>query len=150
MIGIVFRVYNLKDQAGLMKRIIFTLIVLLHISLAGFSQTSIFEDITTAFNTSDQKLIAKYFNNKVELTINEQSNVFSKTQAEMILRDFFIKYPPSSFQIQHKTNPTGDAPRFAIGNLITTAGNFRIYFIIKQVENTIYLQEMRFEAERTR
>ncbi len=132
-----------------MKRIVFTLILFCYSILNTFAQTGIYEDLAAGFNGSDQRLISKYFNNKVELTIMDQSNVYSKTQAELVLRDFFVKYPPIEFQILHRNNKSGtEGAGFAIGQMNTRSGNFRVYFIIKQVDNTTYLQEMRFEAER--
>ncbi len=129
-----------------MKRLLLNLLLVLLFSAKAFSQADIYEELNGAFNASDQKNIAKYFNNKVELTIIEQSSVYSKTQAEMVLRDFFVKYPPTSFQFKHKGS-SGEGARFAIGFLNTRNGNFRIYFFMKQIDNVNYLQEMRFELD---
>ncbi len=133
-----------------MKRIFALIGLILLFSIKVFSQTEIYEDINAAFNNSDQRLISKYFNSKVELTLYDQSNVYSKSQAEMVLRDFFSKYDVVNFQLLYKNNANGDASRFAIGTLFTKNGNFRIYFILKQVDGNLVLQEMRFEEERFR
>jgi hypothetical protein len=116
----------------------------------SFAQTEILEDITTAFKNADQRLLSKYFGNKIEITLLDQSNVFSKPQAEMVMKDFFSKFNPTEFQILYKNNPSADAARFAIGQFETESGKFRIYFILKNIDNNVFLQEMRFEQERSR
>jgi Domain of unknown function (DUF4783) len=134
-----------------MKKLLFTVFIFLTIcSRITFAQSDILEDISVAFNNSDQRLLSKYFNNKVEITLLDQSNVFSKSQAEMVMKDFFSKYTSTEFKILYKNNPSNDAARFAIGQLDTQNGRFRIYFIFKTIDNTVYLQEMRFEQEKQR
>lgn len=133
-----------------MKRFLFTLVLIFSIVFNSSAQTEFLDDISTAFKTADQRLLAKCFANKIELTLLDQSNVFSKSQAEMVMKDFFSKYDPTDFQILYKNTPSSDAARFAIGQLDTKAGRFRIYFIIKTSDSGVYLQEMRFEQERTR
>jgi hypothetical protein len=129
-----------------MKRHLLTLILTLLFSLQGLAQADIYEDLSSAFRDGDQKNIAKYFNSKVELTIIQQSNVYSKTQAEMVMRDFFAKYPPVNFEFKHKGS-SGQNSKFAIGLLDTQQGNFRVYFFVRQQEGNTYLQEMRFELD---
>lgn len=123
-----------------------TIVLILFASFQALAQADIYEDLNTAFKEGDQKNIAKYFNTKVELTIIQQSNVYSKTQAEMVMRDFFAKYPPTSFEFKHKGS-SGQGAKFAIGLLNTQQGNFRVYFFVKQQEGNTYLQEMRFELD---
>ncbi len=133
-----------------MKRFLFTLVLFLSVFFSSFAQTEFLDDVTFAFKNADQRVLSKYFVNKIEITLLDQSNVFSKSQAEMVMKDFFSKYDPIDFQILYKNNPSSDAARFAIGQLDTRSGKFRIYFILKTSESGVYLQEMRFEQERTR
>lgn len=134
----------------LMKKLVLLVFLFVASIASTFAQAEFVDDITTAFKTSDQRLLSKYFGNKIEITLLDQSNVFSKSQAELVMKDFFSKYDPTDFQILYKNNPTSDVARFAIGQLETKSGKFRIYFILKSIENNFYLQEMRFEQERTR
>lgn len=133
-----------------MKRFLFTLALFFTFLGSSFAQTEFLEEITFAFKNADQRVLSKYFANKIEITLLDQSNVYSKPQAEMVMKDFFSKYEPLEFQILYKNNPSSDAARFAIGQLDTRAGKFRIYFILKTSESGVFLQEMRFEQERTR
>ena len=133
-----------------MKRfLLFAFLVLLSIS-NSFAQGEFADDITLAFKSADQRLLSKYFGNKIEITLLNQSSVYSKSQAELVMKDFFGKFDPIDFQLLYKNTPSSDAARFAIGQLETRAGKFRIYFILKSSDNNFYLQEMRFEQERSR
>ncbi len=133
-----------------MKKLLLLVFLSVMSLTSSFAQSEFIDDVTVAFKNADQRLLSKYFSNKIEITLLDQSNVFSKSQAELVMKDFFSKYDPIDFQILYKNNPNSDAARFAIGQLDTRAGKFRIYFIIKNIENNLYLQEMRFEQERTR
>jgi hypothetical protein len=138
------------DKMQLMKKILFTLLFFIGMFSTSFAQTELTEDITFAFKNADQRVLSKYFGSKIEITLLEQTSVYSKSQAEMVMKDFFSKYEPLEFQLLYKNNPSSDAARFAIGQLETRSGKFRIFFILRTSEAGTYLQEMRFEQERNR
>ncbi len=133
-----------------MKKLLLLVFIVVASLSNSFAQSEFVDDVTLAFKSADQRLLSKYFANKIEITLLDQSNVFSKSQAELVMKDFFSKFDPIDFQILYKNNPSSDAARFAIGQLETRSGRFRIYFILKNSDNNVYLQEMRFEQERTR
>jgi hypothetical protein len=114
------------------------------------AQNNITDDISLGFANSDQQTIAKYIGNKVEINLFDLSGVYSKAQAEMVLKDFFAKYEVQSFQLFNKNNANGGPSKFAIGNLNTRNGNFRIFFILKEQEGAYFIQEMRFLAQASR
>jgi len=81
------------------------------------------------------------------LTIFNQEEVYSKAQAEMVLKDFFSKNAPKSFTIIHK-GVSKEGARYAIGTLTTTQGqNIRTYFFVKESGGNSSIQELRFEKE---
>ncbi len=102
--------------------------------------------ISLAIQTGNAKEVAKYFDNTVSITIYNGENSYSKAQAEMVLKDFFSKNPPVSFNIIHKGNST-EGSQYGIGTLITKSGTFRTYVYIKKKGTTYFIQEIRFENE---
>lgn len=107
----------------------------------------VFDDIGTAIRSGDAKQIARFFNNNVDLTIFNQEEVYSKAQAEMVLKDFFSKNAPKSFTIIHK-GVSKEGARYAIGTFTTTQGqNIRTYFFVKESGGTASIQELRSEKE---
>ncbi|MBK9320220.1 MAG: DUF4783 domain-containing protein [Bacteroidetes bacterium] len=101
---------------------------LLSVNIAS-AELDLLDDIANALRSGDAKSVSKYFGNSVDLTIITQEEVYSKVQAEQVLRDFFSKNQPRSFTIIHK-GESKEGARYAIGSLITTQGvSYRTYFI---------------------
>ncbi|WP_194973694.1 DUF4783 domain-containing protein [Aquiflexum lacus] len=82
-------------------------------------------DVTVYFKTGSSKDLAKYFDQAINLNINGHQGDYSKNQAEFILKDFFIKYPPTDFKILHKGGSPGPT-MFFVGSYTTDTDQFRI------------------------
>ena len=128
---------------------LFIIIIISGILLPGFAICSPPEDIPDgiiqAIRSGNAANLAKYFNVNVELTIDKGEEIYSKDQAELILKDFFSKHVPNSFSILHKGGKEGS--RYAIGNLSTTNGNFRVTILIKLKDSLPYVHQLRIEEE---
>ncbi len=86
-------------------------------------------NVVIAIEQGDAKTISAYFDDKVELGILDIKNFYSKSQAEIILRDFFKENPPSSFAIQHKGGK--DNNQFFIGIYKSGENSYRIYYHLR-------------------
>ena len=115
--------------------------------LLSFSQADILDNVAGAVSSGNSKGISRYFDNNVEITILDKESVYSKVQAEMVLRDFFTKNPVQSFELIHRGN-SGEGSAYAIGKLKTSTQVFRTYYFVKQKGTAAYIQEMRFEKQR--
>ena len=80
--------------------------------------------MVAAFRAGNATKIASYFAENVDLSILETENLYSKSQAEQILKNFFIKHKPSEFTIVHK-GKSGQSEYF-IGELTCTDAIFRV------------------------
>jgi hypothetical protein len=80
--------------------------------------------IVAAFKAGNATKIAGYFAENVDLSILETENLYSKAQAEQILKNFFLKHKPSEFTIVHK-GKSGQSEYF-IGELSCTDAIFRV------------------------
>lgn len=105
------------------------------------------DDVAAAVKTGNAASVSKFFSANVDLKILDKEDVYSKAQAELILKDFFAKNPVKSFAVIHKgTSKNGD--QFAIGTYETTAGKkFRSYFLFKKEGAGLTIQQLRFEAQ---
>jgi hypothetical protein len=104
------------------------------------------ENIATAIQSGNAKELAKFFDNNVDITVYNKEEMYSKTQAEMVVRDFFSKNTPTSFKIIHK-GTSNQGSEYAIGTLITSVGSFRTYIYVKQKSTGYTIQEIRFEKD---
>jgi len=128
-----------------MKR--FSLLSLFIIVVSHSFATDIYDDVSAAFRSGDARAIASYFGNTIELTLLTQEEVYSKAQAEMILKDFFSKNNPKAFKVLHKGS-SREGMMYGIGSMQTTGGkSFRISFYLKSADHKNYLQELRIEPE---
>jgi hypothetical protein len=109
-------------------------------------KADIYDDIALAVKNGNYKEVAKYFNVRVELKISDAEDIYSKSQAEIMLRDFFAKNPAVNFTIKHKGASAKGLP-YIIGDYQSTTGNFRTYFLFKQEGNTLFIQELHFDRE---
>jgi len=124
-------------------------VFLILIALVIFSQKIAaqgFENIANAIKAGDAVTLAKYFEGNVEISLKDAQNSYSKSQAEVVLKNFFSTHSPKSFSIAHQgTSPEGS--KYFIGNLATGSGTYRTYVYAKQVGGTFQIQEIRFEDQ---
>lgn len=126
-----------------MKRIILLLISLLFSFSIVYSQDII--DIVKAFEKKDIAKIESLLNTKVQFIRNQTDNVFSKTQAKIVLEKFFKENNPKSASLIHKGQKGKSS--FVIFNLITHKGNFRLYCLEKQVGDVFLIHQIRIDKQ---
>ncbi len=114
----------------------------LFISISSFLSLS-FTEIINAIKSGNASEVSKFFDTTVEITLPGKSNSYSKSQAELVLRDFFSSNTIKDFQVIHKSDNAG--AEYCIGNLLTANGLFRTTVYLKQKGNRQVVQELRFE-----
>jgi hypothetical protein len=113
------------------------------VAIASIASAAVPDAIVLAFKTGSSKELGKYLNANVELAILENEDVYSKTQAELLLKDFFLKHTPTNFIIIHEGGKEGS--RYAIGTLSTNKGDFRVYFLLKTQQGNSVIHQLRIE-----
>lgn len=116
---------------------------ILTVLLTSFTLLATIDEVVNAMKTGNASQMAKYFDATIEISMPDKSNSYSKTQAEIILKDFFTNNPVKSFQIIHKGENAGS--QYCIGTLTTKNGDFRTTIFMKQKGTAQLLQEIRFE-----
>lgn len=112
----------------------------------SFGQKETIDDVKTAIKSGSSKEIAAYFNSTVDVTIDDDIQSYSKTQAEYVFKDFFKSNPPSSFTIVHQGSSKGGLP-YAIGQYISGANTYRVWMRIKKSRETYLIHEISFIKE---
>jgi antitoxin component YwqK of YwqJK toxin-antitoxin module len=123
-----------------MKKLLLSLLIF--ISVCSFVSLS-FTEVVKAIKSGNSAEVSKYFDNTVEITLPEKSNSYSKSQAELVLRDFFASNAVKDFEVLHKSETPGS--QYCIGNLQTSNGIFRTTIFMKQKGDKELVQELRFE-----
>jgi len=140
-------IFNLNKKDDMKSFIIIpiTLIYLFCVAATVQEQAKIPSGITLAFKTGNAAELSKYMNSTIELLLLDKEDFYKKNAAETILRDFFAEYQAKDFTIRHQ-GAKNDA-QYAIGNLTTTKGEFRVYFLLKKVEQDILIHQIRIESD---
>jgi hypothetical protein len=125
----------------------FLLFMMLSVFPANLFAVDIGNDIAAAIRAGDARKLSGWFSNHVDLTVLGKEELYSKAQAEQILRDFFIKHPPRSFILKHhSSNPT--TTQYGIGSYLSKSGEkYRIHFLIKKIGNQTFIQQFSIESE---
>ncbi len=127
-----------------MKKRIVIIAILLIGSVHAFS-IEIPGEIISAFSSGNATQLAKYFNQTIELTMFDKEGIYSKTQAEIILRNFFSENPPKQFQILHQGGK--ESSKYAIGSFVSGTNTYRITFLLKTIDTRVFIHQLRIENE---
>jgi hypothetical protein len=103
------------------------------------------DEILQSLKTGNSKTLSEYFNQNVEMVVLENDNVYSKAQAQQIVNKFFNSNPPENFTIIHQGGKEG--AQYVIGNLVTSKGTFRVYFLLKKSSGKEYIHQLRIEEQ---
>lgn len=103
------------------------------------------DQIVLSIQNGNDQTLASYFNQNVELVVQTHDDVYSKSQAQQIVAEFFKENKPRQFAIIHQGGKEG--ARYAIGTLITATGTFRVYFLLKNKDNNSYIHQLRIEKQ---
>lgn len=143
--GLVFEFYlatSIKYQT--MKKSLWITICLVILTQTAFSG-EIPGQIISSFKDGDASKLSQYFNQTIELTFFEKEEIYSKTQAEIILRDFFTKNPPKQFTILHEGGK--ESSKYAIGRYTSNSKTYRITFLLKTINSKVFIHQLRIENE---
>jgi hypothetical protein len=103
------------------------------------------DEIVTACKSANATELSRHFDNNVEITLPSGNNVYPKNQAVQVLQRFFNEQQPKSFELVHKGG--NNASFYCIGILHARQLNFRATFYLKQVNNSLLVQEISFEKQ---
>lgn len=126
---------------------IFTAVFIMFSTL-GFSdqeQAKIPAGISLAFKAGNASELSKYLNPTVELLLPEKEDFYKKHVAEAILKEFFSSHPAKDFVIRYQG--VKNDVQYAIGNLKTEKGDFRVYFLMKKVDQELLIHLIRITLE---
>jgi Domain of unknown function (DUF4783) len=106
------------------------------------------EDISPAINNAIKNgnagNLSAYFNTTIQVSVPGKKGTFGKSQAEFIIKDFFTKYPPSSFTINNQGNSSSTSSYY-IGTYVSGKKSFRTYYTIKKISGKEVIHVLKFE-----
>lgn len=112
------------------------------------TKADVIEKIAEYLKQGSAQELSKIFANSVDISLANESNVYSKTQAELVLDKFFKENKPHSVKLLHRvsSNPNYN---FAVYILTTDKGKYRVSCTLKEVGKVMGIIELRIETEKT-
>ncbi len=113
---------------------------------AAVAQGEVLDYARTALRAGSARELTRHFQESVELSFEGRKTVYSRTQAEFVLRDFFQKHEPTDFQYVHQ-GASREGLQYAIGRYNTSGGNFRVYLLMRQHNGAYRIETLDFTRE---
>ena len=126
-----------------MKRILGWVLAGITLLLFSFRSFENMDAIATAIRAGNVTQLSPYLDSRVDITLPEKSDTYSKTQAEMVIGDFFNNNIVENFKITQQGESGGVT--FCAGILQTQSGNFRTTIFFEQKDDKHFLREIRFQ-----
>ena len=123
-----------------MKNVLTYCIVTLLFFLSSFISV---DEVVSAIKNGNATQLSKFFDNTIEIMVSDKTNTYSKSQAELVIKDFFENNEVKDFEVLHKGENV--AALFIVGRLQTKNGEYKTTIYLKQKGDKQLLQELRFE-----
>lgn len=101
--------------------------------------------IEIGFETANSRMIAQHFASNIDISLLDKENLYSKSQAEQVLKTFFLENKPTKFSIIHQGKSA--TTQYYIGSLVTDKGDFRITVNVKMVAKKEFISHLTIETE---
>ncbi|WP_235893353.1 DUF4783 domain-containing protein [Litoribacter populi] len=122
--------------------LIFSMLIMIPIVANGLAV----EEIISSFKMGSSRDLAKYFENTVELNVNGSQGDFSRSQAELVFRDFFKRYPAEDFQVVHKGESHQNI-KYLIGYYSSDECTFRVLIKGREFNDQMRIYSMDFKKD---
>jgi hypothetical protein len=131
-----------------MKKVIFLVLCFsFAFIIKAEAQEDPFNPIIKAIQESDARNLSAWFNVTVELSLPDNENTYSASQGEMIMKDFFKKYPPSSFDVVQQ-GTTDTVSKFAICDYLSGSRHYQAYILLRKEKEKFLIHKIKFEEKK--
>src|ERR1700750_596459 len=129
-----------------MKSIFGLAVLTISLVLVSFRPTYTLDEITAAIKVGNAGELSRYLDSRVDISLPEKSDTYSRIQAEMIIRDFFSTNGVQGFTVKHRAPNGSSGSEFCVGVLQTKNGDYKTTLFLKQKGDRQFLQELRFQS----
>lgn len=119
-------------ERGTMVRILTFIFLIVMTHSGSNAQDDVLKNVSAALKAGSSKELVKHFHNMVEVNIDGERSNYSKAQAEVVMKDFFQKYPTDDFEYIHEGS-SKEGLSYTIGKYTYKDGSFRVVMFIKNI-----------------
>jgi hypothetical protein len=127
-----------------MKRLTGWVLAAIALILISYRSFDNMDAVIAAIRSGNVNQLSSFFDSRVDISLPDKSDTYSKTQAEMVIGDFFNNNVVENFKITQQGESGGIL--FCAGTLQTRSGNYRITLFFKHKGDKHFLQEIRFQS----
>jgi hypothetical protein len=110
------------------------------------AQSEVLNNVKAAIKAGSSKELVKNFNSMVELNFEGTKSNYSRSQAELVMKEFFKKYPPQNFQYIHQGS-SKEGLTYVIGKYNYESGSFRVWILVKKIDSKFVVELINFNKE---
>jgi len=127
------------------KRPFYFFIICCSLACASYAQDSE-EELKSAIKLGSSKELSVFFKDEVEITIQDEKQIYKKEQAEAVMKKFFTQYPPIDFQIIHK-GTSKEGLKYIIGQYKYAKGIFQTVVFLKLRNASYTIHTLQFNED---
>lgn len=122
------------------------LVLGLLLAVSVLAQADGFGPVRSAIRNSSAHELAQHFAPSVELSFDGDKQSYSATQAEFVMKDFFSKHAPASFEFIHYGG-SNEGTTYAVGRYTGKEGAYRMFVKMKTIGSTLKIATIEFHKE---
>ena len=103
----------------------------------------VFVPISKYLTQGNAESLSAWFADNLEISVISPADNSSKSQAKQILKSFFDKYTPRSFEISHIAGKPN--MKYALGSLTAGGENFNVTIFVSCKDDVYKIQQLKIE-----
>ena len=113
---------------------------------AAHAQSDNLAAVRSALLNGSSRELSQYFAPTVEIGFDGEKTTYNSTQAEIVVKDFFGKNAPSSFEFIHQ-GESKEGIAYAIGRYSGRNGTYRVFVKLKPSRGAPVIDTLDFTKE---
>jgi Domain of unknown function (DUF4783) len=134
----------------LMKRYLIRTLLLGCLFLLGAgaaqAQADNFGVVRAALRNGSSRELSQYLASTVEVGFEGDQQGYNAAQAEIVIKDFFAKNAPSTFEFVHQ-GESKEGIQYAIGRYVSRNGTYRVFVKLKPSRGAPVIDTLEFTKE---
>lgn len=130
----------------LTKVFLFTVLLLASVLSSKAQTADQMGAVRSAISSGSSHNLAEYLGPSVEVGFDGDKQSYNATQTELVMKNFFAKNPPTSFDIVHQ-GASNDGIPYAVGHYVGKTGNYQIFIKLKPKQTTPIIDTLDFTKE---
>ena len=118
-------------------------------AFSGLKAQDLKVTLEKCISEGDAENLAEHFGESVDIGLPYADKDYGKTQAEMVMKNFFEKHPPGSFIIE-ESGSTSESNKFFIGEYISGEKKYMLLIMLRESNEDFLIHKLKFEEKKSK